>query len=99
MSDPSVAVHAGDALVGGPRWHRPRSPNCGSRRVREWGMIYVGYDVVAVSQDGDVQGDGLGDEPCYESYGYEHLMCRDCDHQDEDPTAWIPQPDINLGEN
>lgn len=33
-------------------WHVPRCPKCGSRNVREWGTIYVGYDVIAISMDG-----------------------------------------------
>jgi len=81
------------------RWHVPRCPKCGSRNLREWGTNYVGYDVIAISEDGDVQDDGFGDEPCYESFEYDNLMCRDCDHQDEDPKAWIPQPDVLSARN
>jgi predicted nucleic-acid-binding Zn-ribbon protein len=84
---------------GASSWHRPRCPRCGSSNVRESGAISIGYNVSAISDDGDLENDDLGGDPCYESYVFEHLMCRDCDYQDEDPTVWIPQPDVVLGES
>jgi predicted nucleic-acid-binding Zn-ribbon protein len=80
-------------------WYPPRCPKCGSWNVREWGTVYIGYDVTHVSDGGDLEVEESAGDLCVEDYQYEDLMCRECDYQDEDPTAWIPRPDVLLGEN
>jgi hypothetical protein len=86
------------ARTGQTPFRAPRCPNCGSSRVREWGTIYVGYDVM-IGEDGLIETDDSGGELCFEAYEYDHVMCRECDHQDADPDAWVPRPDVILGEN
>lgn len=81
-------------------WHPPRCPKCGSSRVREWGTISIGYDVAAISDDGEILNDesDVG-QTCSEGYEYEHLMCRECDYVGDDPQTWIPGADVVLGES
>jgi hypothetical protein len=80
-------------------WHRPRCPRCGSRNVREWGTLYIGYDVIAISDEGELRNDNGPGDLCCDSYQYEHLQCRECDYQNDDPMPWIPQPDVVHGQN
>jgi len=76
-----------------PSPERPQCPKCGSENVRNFDVVPIGYDVLAISPDGTFNIDASTTPVIVTDDGrFDELRCRDCDYASSTIDDFYPWP-------